>query len=162
MATPAASLKAQFDFHTRLFNNVTEGITDQESNTRPNGHINHIKWIAGHMLNTRLNSITKMTGGQADDTYMAQFGRGVSLDPNASYPSMEEIISKWNAASPMISERLNNIPEDILASKAPVQSPIADDTIRGLFSFLISHEAYHVGQLSLLRKMNGKDAMSYK
>src|SRR5580658_10056492 len=148
MATPAASLKAQFDMHTRLFNNVTEGITDQESNTRPNGRVNHIKWIAGHMLHSRLNTITKMTGGEPDNTYGALFGRSVSLDPNASYPSLEEITSKWNAASSIISDRLNNIPEDVLASKSPVQAPIADDTMRGMFSFLISHEAYHVGQLS--------------
>ena len=162
MATPTAALKTQFDLHTRLFNNVTEGITDEESNTRTHGLINHIKWIAGHMLHSRLNTITKVTGGQPDDTYGAQFGRGMTIDHNAPYPSMEEITSKWNAVSPAISERINNIPEEVLASKSPVQAPVADDTIRGLFSFLLSHEAYHVGQLGILRKMVGKEAMSFK
>jgi len=162
MATPTASLKVQFDLHTRLFNNALDGIADSDANTRAHGDINHLKWVAGHMLHSRLNTITQVTGGEPDNTYGAQFGRGVALDPAAQYPSLEEIKAKWNEASPAISERLNNVSEEVLASKAPVQAPVADDSMRGLFSFLISHEAYHVGQLGLLRKMAGKEAMSYR
>lgn len=160
--TPNSAFKVQFDLHTRLFNNVTEDVTDEEANGRSHELTNHIKWVAGHLLHSRLNSITRVTGGEPDASYGAQFDRGATLDPNASYPSMEEIKAKWNAVAPIISERLNNIPEEVLASKSPAQAPVADDTIRGLISFLMSHEAYHVGQLSLLRKMAGKEAMSFK
>jgi DinB family protein len=162
MATPTASLKAQFDLHTRLFNNATEGITEGDAHARNHDKINHIKWIAGHLLNTRINSLTKLTGGQPDDTYAAQFGRGVALDPGATYPPIEEITAKWKATAGAISNGISNIPEDVLAAKSPTQAPIADDTIRGLLSFLISHEAYHIGQLGMLRKMAGKEAMSYQ
>jgi uncharacterized damage-inducible protein DinB len=161
MATPTASLKAQFDLHTRLFNNATAGITESESNSRNSDHVNHIKWIAGHLLNTRLSSLSKVAGLQPDDSYVAQFGRGNSLDPNAKYPPIEEITSKWNQVSANISEGISKIPEEVLAAKSPSQAPIADDSIRGLVSFLISHEAYHIGQLGILRKLIGKEAMSY-
>jgi uncharacterized damage-inducible protein DinB len=162
MKSSAAALKAQFDLQTRLFNNVLAGVSDADSNTRNNENTNHIKWVAGHVLNSRVNMMNKMTGSEADTTYAAQFARGVPLDLNATYPSIEEIISRWNDAAPAISERLIQIPEDTLDAKAPVPGPIADESFRGLLAFLISHESYHIGQLSVLRKMAGKEAMSYR
>ena len=76
----AASLRAQFDFQTRLFNNVTGGISDSESQIRNVDHINNIKWIAGHMLHMRLNIMSKLAGLQPDESYGTQFGRGTLLD----------------------------------------------------------------------------------
>jgi len=156
-----ASLKAQFDLHTRLFNNATAGISDGESNTRNDDHVNHVKWIAGHLLNTRLGSFSKVAGLQPDDIYAAQFGRGNSLDVNASYPSLDEIRNKWNQVSAGISNGINNIPDTVLQAPSNAQVPIADTTVNGLVSFLVSHEAYHIGQLGILRKLMGKEAMSY-
>jgi uncharacterized damage-inducible protein DinB len=163
MASTAAALKAQFDFHTRLFNNVLDGISDNEANSRNNEHVNHIKWVAGHLLNTRLEGMNRLTGGEADTTYAEKFARNSVLDPTgASYPPLSEIVSKWNEVSPDISGRINKLPEELLDSPAPAQSPIHDETFRGLMAFLVSHEAYHVGQLGILRKLAGKDAMSYR
>lgn len=164
MASSANSIKAQFDFQTRLFNNVTEGISEDDSQVRTAENINNIKWIAGHMLNTRLGTISKMAGLPHDDSYNAQFGRGSVLDTNASYPSIEEITSKWKAVSPAIAEGLCNIPEEVLSSKAPFETPITnlDDSIRGVLSFLLTHEAMHIGQLSILRKTVNKEAMSFR
>jgi uncharacterized damage-inducible protein DinB len=161
MNTSTAALKAQFDLHTRLYNNVLDGISDSDANTRSNDHVNHMKWIAGHILNTRLGSFSKMTGNQPDESYVALFGRGVALDPNASYPPIEELKSKWNEVSSSIATGLLKVPEDILSSPATVKTPVDDETVRGLFAFLVSHEAYHIGQLSILRKLAGKPAMSY-
>ena len=162
MNTSTAALKAQLDLHTRLFNNVTEGITDNESGVRNSEHINNMKWIAGHLLNTRLGNLSKIAGLQPDESYGPLFGRGNSYDPAANYPPIEEIKAKWQATAEAISAGIGNMPEDVAASKSPVQAPIADDTMRGLAAFLVSHEAYHIGQLGMLRKMIGKEAMSFK
>ena len=105
--------------------------------------------------------MNKVVGGKPDETYTAWFGRGNSIDMNASYPPIEEITAKWRDASAAISEGITKIPESVLSSPAPFKAPIADETMLGALSFLISHEAYHIGQLSLLRKMVGKEAMSY-
>jgi uncharacterized damage-inducible protein DinB len=161
MDTSATALKAQFDLHTRLFNNALSGIDDTDANARRSEHVNHMKWIAGHLLNTRLGSLSKMAGLQPDDSYAGQFGRGVAVDNSASYPPIAQIADKWKDTATAISDGLSNIPEEVLSSKSPAQAPIADDSIRGLLAFLISHEAYHIGQLGLLRKMAGKEATSY-
>ncbi len=162
MSTSAASLKAQFDLHTRLYSNALEGLTDAEANRSNSEHVNHMKWVAGHLLNTRVDLLSKLTGKEPDTTYGEQFGRGKPLSATDTYPPLEEITSKWKATAASIGEGIANIPEEALAAKTEIQTPIADDTFRGLLSFLISHEAYHIGQLGLLRKLAGKEAMSYK
>jgi uncharacterized damage-inducible protein DinB len=162
MNTAATALKAQLDLHNRLFNNVLDGITEEESSTRSNEHINHIKWIAGHMLATRMGSMSRMAGLEPNTSYGTLFARGVKPDPNAPYPSLEEIMSKWNSRGAAISEGIAALPEQALSSKSGADVPISDDTLQGLIAFLVSHEAYHIGQLSLLRKMAGKEAMSFR
>lgn len=162
MTHSASALKAQYDLHTRLFNNALDGVDENDALTRSSDHVNHIKWVAGHLLNTRLDSMARMTGGAGDSTYGQQFGRGMALDPTAAYPPIDEITTKWNEVSGSISERLTTLPEDLLDSPSPGKAPIADETFRGMLAFLISHEAYHIGQLSILRKLLGKEAMSYK
>jgi len=161
MTSSLAATVAQFNMQTRLYLNALEGISDTEANTRNSDQVNHIKWIAGHVLNTRLNFLSKIAGLPHDESYVAQFGRGSTLDLNAEYPALEELKAKWHDSASAISAGLAAIPEEVLAAEAPSKTPIGDDSIRGLIAFLVSHEAYHIGQLSILRKMNGKEAMSY-
>lgn len=155
----STSLKAQFDMHTRWFNSVLSNISEQESETRK-PELNHLKWIAGHLTNSRLISLSRIAGLQPDESYKAQFARGAVLDASNNYPSLQQIMSKWNDASVAISEKIAHIPAEVLESKNTAQLPIADDTISGVLTFMMSHEAYHIGQMSVIRKMLGKEAMS--
>ena len=41
------------------------------------------------------------------------------------------------------------------------QMPLEDSSVLGLFGFMVQHDSYHLGQLSLLRKYAGLPAMSY-
>ena len=162
MPSSTTMLKAQFDLNTRLYINALAGITDTEANNRNNEHANHMKWIAGHLLNTRIEAMSNMTGGTADTSYSAIFGRGTKLDPDATYPPIDELTAKWTAAADAISQGLTHIPDEVLGGPAPVQTPIPDETFLGMLAFFVSHETYHIGQLGILRKMAGKESMSYR
>jgi len=156
-----AAIKAQLDMHTRWYNNVLKDITNDESHRRDDDRLNHMKWVAGHLLNTRATSMSRIAGLATDDSYAAQFARGSALTDVVNYPPLEDILARWNSIAVMLSEAVLQIPADRLAAKFPAQMPIGDDTVHGAWSFLISHEAFHIGQLSVLRKMIGKEAMSY-
>ena len=39
--------------------------------------------------------------------------------------------------------------------------PLEDSSVLGLLGFMVQHDSYHVGQLSMLRKHAGLPAMSY-
>ena len=160
----ANSLKVQFDFQTRLFNNVIQGVSESESHIRSAENINNIKWIAGHILHYRLSTMSKLTGLLPDESYAIQFARGTLLDMTVSYPSFDEITSKWKDSAQVISENIGKITEEVLSATTTIQSPIfnIDDTNLGFVVFLLTHEATHIGQIGLMRKIIGKEAMSFR
>ncbi len=155
------TIKTQFDLHTRLFNNIISDITDTQANTRANDKINHLKWLAGHVTASRMG-LSKFGGLAEDNSLDEYFGHGKSLDETKNYPSLKEIQAKWNAISENISRGLGNLPKEVLDSKAPIDVPVSDPSMRGMLGFLMHHEAYHIGQMGILRKYMGKEAMSYK
>lgn len=79
MKTATEILKTQFDLQTNQFRRTLEGISDSESSIRNHDRINHIKFIAGYLLETRVNAITQLVGGDPDIRYNEQFGYLVSI-----------------------------------------------------------------------------------
>ncbi len=155
------TVKTQFDLHTRLFNNVLSEITDDQADSRANDKINHLKWLAGHVTSARMG-LGKFGGLDEDKSMEEFFGHGKGIDPSKNYPSLKEIQEKWNFISDKISTGLENIPTEVLSSDAPVQVPVSDPSMEGFLGFMMHHEAYHIGQMGILRKFMGKEAMSYK
>jgi len=69
-------------------------------------------------------------------------------------------VEDWNAISGIISEALANLPADALEADAP-NVPIPGGKLGDFFDFLMHHEAYHIGQMGILRKFLGKESMKY-
>ena len=155
------TIKDQFDLHTKLFINVLENITNNHTDTQLNEHVNHLKWLAGHVTNVRL-SFLKLTGLPEDNSLDEYFAHGAKIDSNLKYPTIETIVSKWKDVSEKVSGGLMHIPAEVLASPSPINVPFGDKTMKGFLGFLMHHEAYHIGQMGILRKYLGNEAMSYK
>ena len=154
------TLATQFDLQTRLFNNVLDDINDAEADERIRDTVNHIKWIAGHLTSTRFG-MGKIGGLEAEDPWGDLFSHGNGLREDADYPSIDAIKAQWNAIAGPISAGLANLPDAVLSSPAPAKVPVNDETLGGMLAFLMHHEAYHIGQLGLLRKCLGKESMKY-
>lgn len=154
-----STIKQQFDLHTRLFNNVLEDISDGETNTQANEHVNHLKWLAGHLTAARYG-FKDLAGLETEDPFGELFAHGKSIDPNQAYPSIEQIRNNFNGISGQISEVLGKLPAEALAAQAP-NVPISGGKMSDFLDFLMHHEAYHLGQMGLLRKFLGKGAMHY-
>ena len=56
-----------------------------------------------------------------------------------------------------MSELFPNITDEAAAEPAAQPMPDGSDTVAGVLHFLHFHETYHLGQLGLLRRMNGLD-----
>ena len=150
------NITSQFDLHTRLFNNVLQGIGEEESYNRFNNS-NNIKWLAGHLVSTRL--LFANLSGLSDDDRFKMFGKG--FDRSLDYPSLEQIKSKWNEIAPSISNGLKNLSPDDLKGKGLFETPIGDDNMKNFIDFVLHHEAYHIGQIGFIRKQLGKESMKY-
>lgn len=161
-------IASQFALHNRLFNNVLEGISDARGNVRISDQINHLQWIAGHITNTRYNfaPVLGLSGTFPYRDLYTEISKpppnNRPADDNLNYPSLTEILKYWNEFSDTFVSGVANLTQEQLASELPFGSPIQDATLLGFLGFLSSHESYHIGQMSLIRKSLGLSAMSYK
>jgi hypothetical protein len=148
----------QFDFHTRLFNNALKDISENEANEKMEHKVNNIKWLAGHLVGTRL--LLKDYAGIKEDERFSVFGKG--FDPAVEYPTLGDIKSKWNEIAMPLSIALNNMTENHLDADGPSWLPVDERSIRGFLAFVMHHEAYHLGQIGILRRQIGKEPMGYR
>jgi uncharacterized damage-inducible protein DinB len=154
MATKIAQpVIAQLELQTILFRRVLSEITDNEANKSLADHLISIKWIAGHIVNTRI-SLWSILSGKADDpVYSRLFGKGTSVITSQSFPAMNEILEKWESVTNDLMGSIENCTDGFLMSKPPFQTSIPDTTMMGLIAFMTIHEAHHMGQISVLRKL---------
>jgi len=158
----------QFALHTRLFNNVLEGVEESQAGKRMTEEVNHLQWIAGHLTNSRYNYAPMI--GLSDtfpykDLYMdptAPPPNNRAIDTSIKYPSLTEILKYWNAYSPAFVESISKLSDAQISTELPFGTPINDKSMLGFLGFLTSHESYHIGQMSIIRKYLGLAAMSYK
>ena len=157
----------QFELQTRLFNNVLEGIEDIKGSKRLSEEVNHLQWIAGHLTNSRYGLAQGLGIGVSfpykeqytDPTAPPPHNRAISA--SVKYPSLTEIKKSWNDLAEAFTEKISGLSEEQLASGIPFPVPTGK-TFQDLLSFIASHESYHIGQMSIIRKSLGLSAMSYK
>jgi uncharacterized damage-inducible protein DinB len=157
----------QFELQTRLFINVLEGIEDVKGSKRINDHVNHLQWIAGHLTSSRY-AIAAGFGIKASFPYKEQYYDPTepppynrALSATVKYPSLTEIKKSWNELAAEFTGAISGLRDEQLASVTPFPVPTGN-TFQDLLSFIASHESYHIGQMSIIRKSLGLDAMSYK
>ena len=158
--TTLRSAIEQLKMQTQLFLNVVDGVSEEHALERLAGRSNHFAWLVGHIVSTRFQ-MGYVLGMPMREPHPELFERGIGLNENATYPSLETLVEPWAEFSEKLLAKLEDINEDQLASEPPIVTPIGDYSLRGFISFLAHHEAYHIGQLGILRKALGYTAMRY-
>ncbi len=159
MTNSIKHLISQFNLQTRLFNNVTVGVTDSDAQTQMNENTNHAAWLTGHIVSTRF-MLANVLGLNVKEPFPALFENGKGLDKAAKYPSMAELTKDWKDLSEKMVVALSSLNEAALENKMPRPVPTGD-TIGDFIAFLIHHEAYTIGQLGISRRFFGLEGMKY-
>lgn len=159
MSNSIKHLIRQFDLQTRLFKNVTVGISDADSVRQMNANTNHAAWLTGHTVSTRF-MLAKALGLNVQEPFPALYENGKGMEKGAKYPSMKELIREWDSISEKIVNAMNALTEAALENKMPKPVPTGD-TMGDFISFLMHHEAYTIGQIGIVRRFLGLDAMKY-
>jgi hypothetical protein len=82
------------------------------------------------------------------------------VSPSLKMPALEEIKTGWNTCSGPIREGLAQMSDEALNS--PIEFPLpAFKTQESLWTFINHHQAYTIGQIGILRRGLGKEAMKY-
>lgn len=157
----------QFILQTRLFNNVLEGIEDRKGSDRLSDYVNHLQWISGHLTNSRyhLGPALGLSGHFPYEEVYTDLSQppphNRAVDPSIIYPSLTEIKKSWNEFAPGFAEKISGLTNEQLETETPARVPTGK-TMSDLLAFIASHESYHIGQMSIIRKSLGLPAMSYK
>lgn len=133
----------------------TAGVTHEESLCGPNGGGNCMNWILGHIVATR-NATLSLLGAEPiwDKDVADRYQRGSSpMTKDLNALSIDELKEAATRSHDRIRDALESASDDVFARKA---KPDGDDTVGDSLIGLHFHEAYHAGQLGLLRSMLGK------
>lgn len=157
-------LLTQFDLHQRLYNNVLDGFTDEETNQRlhDDQKINHVKYLAGHLLNSQygLAMIAGLNPELKWNDLFAVMGQSEAKD-DFEYPDIEEIKAEWNRLYEPTRHGLKELTPEMFNQVPPAPFDQVAETAGELWAFINHHTAYHIGQIGILRRGFGKPPMSF-
>jgi uncharacterized damage-inducible protein DinB len=153
--TPLAAL------HTRLWRNCLDGVSDALAWERPDPRANDFGFIALHLVDARVY-LANFLDFEVENPFGSRYEKVRTTDDLKAEdrPAMAELRAGWDAVSEALLERLPGLTAEDLAKPAEAPFPIQGTVGAGL-TFLLHHEAYHLGQLGLLRKFLGLDSMRY-
>lgn len=155
-----APLAGTLRLNSRLFRNCLDGITEEQARARLSDVTNSAAFVAAHMAESRFYTL-KVLGAERPSPLARYLGEWRGIDEIQEWPSLAEIESAWAEASAAVDARLEAIAPGELDAPSGTRMPIEDTSVLGLLGFMVQHDSYHLGQLSLLRKHAGLPAMAY-
>ncbi|WP_299273527.1 DinB family protein [uncultured Psychroserpens sp.] len=150
-ATPIVGL---FQMQTNFFNKSIDGITEEHATTRISEQVNHITWITGHIVSCRY-MLCGMLGMQVSEPYPDLFGNLKKIQDDITYPSLNELSKALPDITNQLVEKLSSMSEE------EFQKDAFGGKLIDIVLFFTYHEAYHIGQLGILRKALGYDALKH-
>lgn len=134
-----------FDSSHEVINMSVNDISHEESLVSPPAGGNSINWVLGHMIFHRdvtreILGLEKQYGGSLE-----QYARGSGQLQPAKAIEFSRLIEMYNSGHKELTEKLKNT--DL----------IPDAEKRETVTTLAFHEAYHVGQVGILRRVIGKE-----
>lgn len=149
--TPADTLIRAFQLQDGIFHNALADITDEQALMRPNDRTNHYNWLLGHVATCRCmlaNAIGLRVENPHGDLYFKAIG-------DYHYRDMADIQALWESISVRLTDYLAGLSREELDAHVEGMPVSRLDMI----VFYQYHEAYHLGQMGLLRKVLGLPAM---
>ncbi|ABF43455.1 hypothetical protein Acid345_4455 [Candidatus Koribacter versatilis Ellin345] len=138
----------------------TEGISHAESLVSPASGGNNINWVVGHLVCV-YNNVLPAVGQPTvlDYDKVKRYDRGSKPITAADAIEFATLLAGFDEAVVRFETGLGALTPEQLDEKAPF-SPAnnPDETVRSLMSLVAFHQAYHSGQLGVLRRVIGKPA----
>jgi uncharacterized damage-inducible protein DinB len=146
-------LQRLFEIDAYAFGVNVKGMSHEDSMVQPPAGGNCLNWVAAHIVASR-GAILDLLGEAPvwDTDRNDRFKRGSRpvQDTKDSLP-FDSIVADFRRSQERIQAGLARLSDEELLEKR------GDDTLADKLHFLQFHEAYHIGQAGLLRRMAGKE-----
>jgi uncharacterized damage-inducible protein DinB len=153
-------LTIQFGYTGYTFSLNLTGLDNDEALVQPTPGGNCLNWVAGHIVMSRVGILQVM--GQEPPfpaTKYQRYERGsAAVTKTKGTVPLTAIQADFAATRGVLAAGLASLTSERLSAKAPF-SPAnnENETVGSLLAGLAFHEAYHVGQLGVLRRLAGKE-----
>lgn len=158
----AQLLITQLEFTHRTLHLNTEGLDHAASLLQPQPGGNCLNWIAGHVVAGRGRMLTILGAKPIWDDDTAEPYRRRSPGIAGEEPGVvdfERILDDYDTTQSQIVDAIEEMPSAKLAAEA-ARSSIDLPPAKQLAG-LVFHEAYHVGQTGILRRLIGAKGAIY-
>ena len=152
----------QFGISGRVLERNLDRISHEESLINPQPGGSCLNWLVGHLTRSRNQALALL--GQRPMFPKEEFD---SYDDNGGKPfrpetaiAFDELKRRFRALQEPLVNGLNGLAPEAMDRPAPF-SPTANpkETVGSLLVSLAFHEAYHVGQTGILRRIVGREGV---
>lgn len=161
MTAATAPLLTQLHLNTRLLLNCLEGLSEETAQRRPNDRTNSITFVACHLVESR-HYLAARCGAKTTNPFATLLRDARRIEDVPHLPPLVDVRAAWMDVSRALDEALSGLDDEALARPSAARFPVDDRSLLGMVAFLLQHESYHLGQLGLLRKFFGHEAMRYR
>lgn len=157
---PVNALASLIRLNTRLFLNCLDGVSHSHAIERPNGRTNSLAFLGCHLVDSR-HILAAQLGIEQLNPFADRLRAIERIEQMESFPSIVEITAAWRSLAPLLADCVEGLSPSELRVPSRARFPVDDPSVAGMVAFLIQHEAYHIGQMALIRKFFGYPAMKY-
>lgn len=154
----AETVGAQFRFNTMATARNLDGITDEESRFLPQPGGNSINWLLGHIIYVRQALLTSLGGERllsAESSKAYARGSKAAAEMPETFPTL---VALYERSQQQFDALFSRITDEQLAGPAPFHPlpQMPEPSLATLLQKSVSHDAYHAGQIGIVRRLLGK------
>lgn len=151
-------LKMQLGATRSVLKKNVDGLTHEESLVAPSDGGNCANWVAGHLVRAYddfLDSIGQDRVLSEEESAPYKRGCAPLTDPTEAI-GLDRLLEAFDESHHRTMQAISSLPDDRWTDPAPY-SPgnNPEETLGSLLYVLAFHQAYHVGQLGILRRLSG-------
>ncbi len=149
-----------FNRNTSVTKRQAEGLTHADSLLQAQFRANCFNWVLGHMVFYRDVVLTRLGGDSiVPEHYGKRYGHSSEpiLEDGEDVANFQELLNQLDETNAALAAALTAGGDEKLASVYEVNDDGSERTFGDMAGFLAWHDAYHTGQLELLRQIAGTD-----
>lgn len=154
-----AMLLFQAGIVDRALRTNVDGIDHERSLIAPRPAGNCLNWIVGHLVHGYQFALP-FVGREpvVPPGELARYARGSEpLDDAADAWPIDDLVDAWTRSSERLEDGLRDLSNDDLDRPIDPFGSGRPRPLREYLSFLLFHQAYHVGQAGVLRRVAGEE-----
>ncbi len=157
LAPTTETLATQLGYISDVLKANANEMTQEESLTQPQPAGNCFNWVVGHVLfcrNQMLELMGKSPVWSEEKAKRYATGSEPISGPGEGVSQLSEMLEAFDTSQSDLLDGLQEVSDEALSVEVPWFGKTA--TVAQALTGLVFHEAYHVGQTGVLRRIAGK------